>query len=870
MKKIIHFLIVFSCVCFSQENFWEQTNGPSYTRFGEFATNSSGDIFAGINGVVCRSTDNGDNWVEVAEIRSDYLLINSSDVIFAGSIAGIFRSTDSGDNWVEVAEIPCNCLLINSSDVIFAGSSVGIFKSTDCGNNWNKISDLAVVRLAKNSKDYIYATSATQIYISTDDGENWNEFGPTFYFIDKFAISPNDIILVGFTYIYTHADGYQEEWGRLDITTDNGKTWNENALHSVRFIYSIGFNTVGDIFVGSYFMESGSIFRSTDNGNNWDKINNGFPLYTGPYADGTTYLTVVTLATSPGGVIYAGTDFEGVFRSTDNGDNWSEVNNDFLSKGNFWVSSLEVNLNGDVFAWISHFGVFRSTNSGDNWAKVNVNIGHISSYSFPDAISSLAINSSGHIFATSHGVYRSEDNDNSWEYVFGHLTKTYLYGSHERLTIDKNDNIYAAGSQGIFKSTDNGETWANIYNDSTRSYSSEQILCLNTNSVGDIIAYTEYEGLIRSTDEGNSWSQINKDVGVSSIAINSNGDIYIGTNYAGVLMSTDNGDNWAAINNGLYIQGVINAIAINSSGDIFIGKDEGIYRTTDNGNNWVKRNSGLKNHMVGSLVINSYGYIYAGIYKYFIGEDPQEGIFISTDNGEHWNPLNSGLTSRVVHSLAINEQGYIYAGTNDGGVFRSVNSSVIPVELIAFNGSIVNNSIKLEWSTATETNNKGFEIEKCTNGKTNWQPIGFVEGNGTSTNKNLYSYTDKSISGENYFYRLKQIDFDGGFHYSDVVEINFNAPLEFSISQNFPNPFNPTTEIKYSIPASLNLSKGGTLVRLEVYDILGRLVAILVNKNQQPGNYKVEFNASSITSGIYFYTLTAGNFHQTKKMVLLK
>ena len=219
---------------------------------------------------------------------------------------------------------------------------------------------MSVVSLAKNSLDYVYAATDTQIFISTDDGENWNEFGHTFYFgdyfIDEFAISPNDIVLVGVTYIYTHADGYQEELGKLEITTDNGNSWNNNAIS--RFIYSIGFNADGDIFVGTW-NGSGSLYRSTNNGNSWDKINNGFPLLSGPYADGTTYLTVVTLATSPGGVVYAGTDFEGVFRSTDNGDNWTKISSGLT---NMWVSSLAINQQGYIFAGTSGGTVFRSVN----------------------------------------------------------------------------------------------------------------------------------------------------------------------------------------------------------------------------------------------------------------------------------------------------------------------------------------------------------------------------------------------------------------------------------------------------------------------------------------------------------------------------
>ena len=161
-------------------------------------------------------------------------------------------------------------------------------------------------------------------------------------------------------------------------------------------------------------------------------------------------------------------------------------------------------------------------------------------------------------------------------------------------------------------------------------------------------------------------------------------------------------------------------------------------------------------------------------------------------------------------------------------------------------------------------------MKKNLNEKTNWQTIGYIEGNGTTTNKKSYSFIDNSASNGTYIYRLKQIDFDGSFHYSNVIEINVNAPLEFSISQNYPNPFNPTTEIKYSI-------KENCLVTIKIYDLLGSEVATIINEEKPAGNYNVTFDASnisksnqSLSSGIYFYTISAGNFHQTKKMILLK
>ncbi|MBK7381351.1 MAG: T9SS type A sorting domain-containing protein [Ignavibacteriales bacterium] len=227
--------------------------------------------------------------------------------------------------------------------------------------------------------------------------------------------------------------------------------------------------------------------------------------------------------------------------------------------------------------------------------------------------------------------------------------------------------------------------------------------------------------------------------------------------------------------------------------------------------------------------------------------------------------------------------GYITVGYSDKiGSFLDVylvriGSDIVPVELTSFTANVERNSVSLNWQTATETNNSGFEMQRSqmsnVNSQTDWQVIGFVPGFGTTTEPRSYSFIDENLSAGNYQYRLKQIDFDGTFEYSNTVEVEITSPTEFSLEQNYPNPFNPTTKIKYTIP-STPLSFGeGLGVRLLVYDILGNEVATLVNKPQQPGTYEVEFNvgqAISLSSGVYYYQLRVGGFVETKKMILLR
>jgi hypothetical protein len=201
----------------------------------------------------------------------------------------------------------------------------------------------------------------------------------------------------------------------------------------------------------------------------------------------------------------------------------------------------------------------------------------------------------------------------------------------------------------------------------------------------------------------------------------------------------------------------------------------------------------------------------------------------------------------------------------------------IPVELIKFTSEVSGNDVTLYWSTATETNNSGFEILRFTqNDNIGWEKISFVPGFGTTTEVHHYSFMDESLQSGDYQYRLKQIDLDGTFEYSNIIEISVNAPSKFSLEQNYPNPFNPTTKIKYSIPSvTLRQAQSDITVTLKVFDVLGNEVATLVNEQKPAGTYEVEFNVAQVSrpelsSGIYFYQLQADEFLETKKMIILK
>ena len=218
----------------------------------------------------------------------------------------------------------------------------------------------------------------------------------------------------------------------------------------------------------------------------------------------------------------------------------------------------------------------------------------------------------------------------------------------------------------------------------------------------------------------------------------------------------------------------------------------------------------------------------------------------------------------------------------------SPQGSPVPVELISFTATSIastlrqssvqrssaSNSvtIQLNWTTATEVNNYGFEVQcssvipGLTRNLQEWETIGFVEGHGNSNSPKEYNFVDTDASTQlsnPLNYRLKQIDTDGSFEYSETITVELGLPTEYSLKQNYPNPFNPSTIITYQIP------KEG-FVTLKVYDVLGREVATLVNENKQAGKYSLEFSSKQLSSGTYFYRLTSGEFTEIIKMILLR
>ncbi len=245
------------------------------------------------------------------------------------------------------------------------------------------------------------------------------------------------------------------------------------------------------------------------------------------------------------------------------------------------------------------------------------------------------------------------------------------------------------------------------------------------------------------------------------------------------------------------------------------------------------------------------------IAEFWTGTNPQNLTQVATWNWTQGGTKPNSLAVNDFFGATATDEMYI-----DDYFFSDEMPVVLPVELTSFSANVNNGNVVLNWTTATELNNQGFEVErKIADGQ--FITIGHVQGNGTTTETKEYSFTDANAQIGNYTYRLKQVDFNGTFEYSNEIFVDVTAPLEFTLDQNYPNPFNPTTTINFSIAEP-------SFVKLAVYNLLGEEVKVLKNENMSAGTFNVSFDAASLPSGMYLYKIETAKYSSVRKMMLMK
>jgi hypothetical protein len=396
---------------------------------------------------------------------------------------------------------------------------------------------------------------------------------------------------------------------------------------------------------------------------------------------------------------------------------------------------------------------------------------------------------------------------------------------------------------------------------------------------------------VKTFNPAGTWSyltsaQLNLGAGnrVSAIGISTTNNanvVYYGTSN-GQVRRIDNANTGTTptvtnITSGSFPAGYVSSISVdntNSANVLLTFSNYNVNRvwySTNSGTSWT--NVGATLNVANGPSIRSCAIVRADDVMYFLGTSTGLYYCSGAQLGTIWTQQSFSDENVVVSSLKYRQADTILAfATHGRGIFTvKASSTIVPVELSSFTSNVVNNNVKLSWSTEFEENNSGFEIERKSINSTNgdWVKIGFVTGNGTSSSVNNYSYKDNNLRAGKYNYRLKQIDYNGNFtHYNLQNDVSIGAPGNFILSQNYPNPFNPETIINFQISKD-------SKVELKVYNILGKEVMNVMNEFKSAGFYSAKLNASMLASGVYFYRIIVsdGNgvqFIDTKKMQVIK
>lgn len=652
--------------------------------------------------------------------------------------------------------------------------------------------------------------------------------------------------------------------GGILRSTDNGLTWIQKVNGFPGPIFDDGTVALaiaddGDIFASSF---TNGVFRSTNSGETW--INTNFPS-----------AFIVTIVIDQNKRIYAGNPGGGgVFVSTNNGLNWVQKNNGLPVPAQ--ISALCLSASGELFAGIasgSNSAIYRSTNNAESWQPTNLTNAN------PDHIVSFGLNVFVAVYSL--GIYRSTNSGENWLLVNSGLTNRKI----NRLFAGSSA-LYAATDSGVFRSTNTGNNWYRIGLDF------KKVTEVYNTANGVTLAAVFGEGVFRTTNNGTNW--INSSSGFNCSAIISfsvsGNNFFAGTAYNGILRSSDNGNTWLKLSGGF--KGSSCELVYTSTGNYILAQsDSGLFRSTNNGSNWLQIMSGFISF--NSIASNQGGTLYAS------GSYPSFGVWKSTNNGLNWEMTDPNFTASV-YSLCITPNANLFAGTAGGGVYRSSNngSTWIQTQPSASVISLTAAQNGYIYGCFNSVSGGPSGIYRSTDYGLNWQFIGlantdyfFLKSNsaghifaggfyGSGILRSTNNGADWHEINSGIFNRMiTTLYFDnagfgysgtyyGGLYKTDISTIGFinlstEIPNEYTLSQNYPNPFNPATKISFSLPKA-------SFVRMVVFDVTGKVVETLVDENLSAGSYEVDFDASKLTSGVYFCRITTDGFTDTKKMILVK
>ena len=662
----------------------------------------------------------------------------------------------------------------------------------------------------------------------------------------------------------------------------------------------------GDIFVGD--MNSG-LYSSTDGGANWKHADNG-PA--GPY--------LTSLAADSSGTVYAGTSSPGLYRSTDRGNSWTRTS----LAGGVWALAA---LRGGIICAGGRQTVSISTDHGETWTSSVITTSSV-------RVLSLACDDQGNIYAGLEaviprnapayggGVYVSSDTGKTWKSL------GMEFNSIQSIAVSSSGRMFilvptSGGSTDVYTAVISDPSWAQHNIGFSISDAASTLL----QSSGEVVAVAP-SGFYAFSDADNVWRQVTTDVPSASIVAgyyNADGVTYAGTERDGVYYYNNSSSTWVQC--GIY-PASITSLTLDHSGVLYVGTEDGIYKPGPKAGEWIRASEYLKRGKVYSIRQSRYSAaLYActsaglfssmdnggtwfssqGTWTYDISElsalriiaATTGGVLESADGGNTWQGYQTvGLPLTSIYCLARDFSGSLLAGTSYDGVFTSADSGFfwtqmgITSPLIFYSVKTIEIDGERKIFAGTDTAGAYYSDDSGLNWKKISSIIGkdvtsFVVNHASeyfagasdhgvfvSTDRGLSwlsanaGLTDSSVTSllidkKGYLYAATN---SGLFMSTGIVtgyHEGIQGPSSFSLSQNYPNPFNPTTAISYKLSA---LSR----VTLKVYNVLGQEIATLVDQVRPPGDYTVQFDGTRFPSGVYFCRIAAGNFVQTRKMVLIK
>ena len=747
----------------------------------------------------------------------DFYLFNSDSLYAVGTAGTVMSLGNSHTNWdIQHQIIPMTPLVrvefSSPNDGYLLSEYGGFYRSTNGGLSWNYSSTIHYyaycIKFINETTGFV---GADAIYKTTNKGANWvkklQEYVTSIDFI-------NDTLGFALSFL-----------GSIYKTTDAGENWYLlNALPSQWYTEFDFINEQFGVVVGY----DGAIYKTYDGGVHWN------------YHTINTNRVVTSVYCRDENNFIAVADSGLIIKTTNGGARWILNNKESI------VRLRKIGGIGDKLYIIGSYGeILFSDDFGENWSKIGNEITR-------DSLNYMTNIDPGILWVAGNNgtILNSTDYGQNW--IVKNLETSENFYSVDFVDPQKG---WIVGSNGLVMTTnDFGETWNQQTFPSTSRLRSVDFYDYNYGFiVGD-------DGVIyKTTDGGSTW--INLSIGnyqFSKIYIKDSMTVWIANLQRQLLRSLDGGNNFnliATLNSEVY-----DILFINDQKG-FVGCKGGVYKTTNSGETWSPK-SGVDTRKL-YFVNDNFGW----------GVGDKGRIIRTINSGDRWDTFGGpNFFEKATDNLLTGvyfkniEEG-IAIGVG-GTIIKTENASPTPVELSFFNALVNGYKVELKWQTASELNNQGFEVQRMF-GNSDWITIGFKQGLGTTTEITNYSFED-DLSGfnvERVSYRLQQIDFNGTYKFSEVVGI-LMPPNKYELTQNYPNPFNPATTIRYSITTP-------SKVKLQIFNALGEEIVSLVNKEQSAGTYEVIWDGkdkydNAVSSGIYFYRINAGQFSETRKMILLR